>query len=210
MCKQGKNAEFDANGKHEENQRTVYPLEKYWKEIPDLYGISIIVKEFDGFKDVHMTIFRYSGEPPFNPKDYVFDTISKNSEEYDYSKMHIEEHFTLDEVERITEYLKQYKDTIVQKPDICRLPEDGSVMPTGGIPIGGAQDFYVFSEAKDYPLGDLKIAGYYDLRRHEKINSSKPAKYMKVCKKGEKLLVINPDYDWLEQQEKNKKNKEGI
>jgi hypothetical protein len=176
-----------------------------WVEIHGLYRLNITIDEFDGFKDVAMTIFRCGEENvPFNAIDFVPDCIPKETlKKPSYVLHHIEEHFTIDEIKQIREYLNNYDSrTHVGTPIPCSIPEDGSIMPTGCIPIGGPQDNYDFYRSEKYPLS-FKIAGYFDLRWHEKIDPSKPAKYMKVMEGTDKdgndiNLVINPDYDYLE------------
>ena len=187
--------------------------EPTWVEIPGLYYLNITIDEYDGFKDVVMTIFRWGTKKvPFNPRDFVPERIPKEQlkEQPPYVLDHIKEHFTLDEIKKIQEYLSDYDPKVdIGTPIPCSIPEDGSIMPTGAIPVGGSQDFYCFYRSANYPLGDLKIAGYYDLRRHEKIDPSKPAKYMNVVKCVDKEgndinLVINPDYEYIEKLKEKK------
>ncbi len=171
-----------------------------WIKIHDLFSISVIVDEFAGFKDVHMTIFRANTNAPFDPEKYIPDNVPKNddAQTYDYCKYHIEDHFTKDEITKIKEFLESFDGSRVNEPMVCEVPVDGCVMPTSGIPFGGPVGNLDLTKCENYPFDDLKLAAYYDLRRHKKIDPDKPASYMKFYKCGNQNFVVNPDYDYLE------------
>lgn len=140
-----------------------------WIEVKGVYHIDATIEEYKGFKNVNMIIFRWDTKKvPFNAKEYVPKNINEKSKTDDMVLQQIKEQFTLDEIEQIKKYLITFPGTTISEPLTCFLPKNEGVMPTGGIPVGGGQDFYLFYESENYPLGDLKIAGYYDLRRHER------------------------------------------
>ncbi len=186
------------------NKENLYCDDVEWIKIPDLFSISVVVEEFDGFKDVHMTIFRADDKTPFDPEKYIPDSVPKSDEAhtYDYCKCHIEDHFTKDEITKIKEFLETFDKSRVNEPRFCELPVDGCIMPTSGIPFGGPVGNLDLTKCKHYPFDDLKLAAYYDLRRHEKIDPDKPANYMKVYTAGDKTVVMNPDEDYLDRMKK--------
>lgn len=161
------------NIKTEEADETTYKPHK-WIDIKGLYGLKITIDEYDGVKDVVMTIFRVvcnTKNIPFDPNDYIPQNMDKNQfDEYTNFLVleHIKEHFLPSEIKQIREYLSTFPGTTVSEPRLCKMPDDGRIMPTGCIPIGGPYGSYGFYRDKDYPLGDIKVAGYYELCEHGK------------------------------------------
>lgn len=77
----------------------------------------------------------------------------------------------MDEIVQIKKYLGTFKNTIVGVPSPCFINEDGSSFPIGGLPASsGETDYYCFFNHPNYPL-TFRIAGFFDLRQHEKIES---------------------------------------
>ena len=138
-------------------------------EINGLYYVDIKIKEFQGYKDVIMVIFRWNDKNiPFTPKKYFPKCLSNLSHEKKvYCLECFKESFIMDEIVMIREYISNFKNTIVSEPYSCSINEDGSSYPIGGLPVGGDTDFYCFFKHRNYPLNFL-IAGYFDLRQHEK------------------------------------------
>lgn len=141
-------------------------------EIPELYSISIIIDEYIGYRDVCMNIIRDS-KPPFDPKKYVPDCIPDSKKGDIYVLGAIEECFTMDEVKKIGAYLQTLPKTHIMEPRVCELPISGDVVPTVALPAGGGCDFYLFSDHEEYPLGNLKISGYFDLRGCRRVDDEK-------------------------------------
>lgn len=150
--------------------------EKKWITIPGLYRLYLRINNFHSrnvvFDVVHMVIYRHGGTVPFNPEDYLpvgfLDKIKDDDENEHPTRKelvydHLKEHFLPSEIEQMKQFLKNYRDTEIKKEEECSMPEDGTIMPTGFIPLGGGQDSYCFYKEKDYNL-PFEIAGYYDLR----------------------------------------------
>ena len=138
-----------------------------WVKVEGLYRLAVLVGQYMGHENVVLDIFRYNiGNVPFNPEEYVPDCIPKDRVKEKPSKMlnHLKESFTFEEIEQIEEYFNKFNSVTVGKPELCSLPRDGRIWPTGAHRYDEfrEQGFIVFCNSENYPL-PFDIAGYYDL-----------------------------------------------
>ena len=139
--------------------------------VKGLYRLDIDIDELKGYKNVHMNIIRWDTDnTPFDPEDYLPKCMSHfDIETTEHILQYIRESFTLEEIKLIRTFLKSYRGSTVGSPTLCSLPIDGSILPTGWIPINKDIDFYMFFKLFGYYL-PFDIVGQYDLRNCSRVN----------------------------------------
>lgn len=138
-----------------------------WVDVKGLYRIAIAIDQFMGCENVVLDVFRHNTDNvPFNPEEYVPDCIPEGMLKEKSSSVleHLEESFTFEEIEQIREYFGKFKFITIGKSELCSLPRDGRIWPTGAHRYDDimGQGFIVFCESENYSL-PFDIAGYYDL-----------------------------------------------
>jgi hypothetical protein len=132
----------------------------------DRYYVYLKAKEYRDYKDVTFFLFRVD-----MPEELIANLlkplgIDPKSEENIYVPSQVEQTFSLKHVTKLVEYFGNWDRTEI----IVKLADKPSpnVVGVRAIPVGGLQDFYMFSNAEGYPL-NFKVWGYYDLRNCEEI-----------------------------------------
>ena len=76
---------------------------------------------------------------------------------------HLRESFTFEEIEQIKEYFSKFKFITIGELELCPLPGDGRIWPTGAHHYDDfrGKGFIVFCKSENYHL-PFDIAGYYD------------------------------------------------
>jgi hypothetical protein len=145
------------------------------KTINALYHIKTVVPEFEGHRDVWINWFV---ESRTNPVERTYAELIEGydpAEDYHYySEGAIEELFSAAEADAFVRWLKDNReateDTTV---DEVALPLARNRIGLSAIPLGGPQDSLCMDTSS---LGFL-VQGYYDLRGHEPIDKSVPARH---------------------------------
>ena len=142
---------------------------------PKRFHANLVVDNFHKCSGVHFTLFKHrlteteKAEIPQlikHPEDIgkSVDANGKVWEGYEpLPKDLVEELFTQEEIDAMRPYFEQFPETMFEFTEMELPIETRDCMGVGAIPVGGPQDFYMFSEAKDYPL-PFKVWGYFDLR----------------------------------------------
>src|SRR5262245_59735695 len=142
-----------------------------------LYRVGTTCHRFNGHKDVHFEWFL--DEPYGEPRPYA-ELINGYADEADppyYPMGAIDELFTLDQAQALVSYLDRvHGDAGEAKITAAKLPIELNMMGVGAIPTGGGQDFYMLAKEDEYNL-PFKVYGYFDLRHHEPIDKSLPARH---------------------------------
>jgi len=133
-----------------------------------LYGVYSEVNDFDSWgarwKSVTINWFVVDRKIPPVPYETSIKSYRPNSKDpgkYRYPEGFIDECFTYQETNALTEYLKRY-------PGECKiseveLPIEPNLAGNGALAIGGLEGFYMLSKDENYNL-PFKVWGYYDLR----------------------------------------------
>lgn len=156
------------------------PTERRIMNDTKLYRVASIAEEYRDHKDVALNWFVHRRPEPSHPftevssqgfrlpKGLAHSLVdlpdAHTAPEYWYSEGALNEMFTLEEAEKLAEYLRgSYGD----EPEIHEedLPIEGCRMGDGAIPVGGPQGFHMLSEMVGYRL-PFEVWGYYDLRQH--------------------------------------------
>jgi hypothetical protein len=132
----------------------------------DRYCVYLKAKEYRGYKDVAFFLCRIDMPEVLIANLVKPLGIDLKSEENIYIPSLVEQTFSLKHVTKLIDYFSTWDRTSI----IVRLADKPSpgVIGVRAIPVGGLQDFYMFSNAEGYPL-DFKVWGYYDLRNCEEI-----------------------------------------
>lgn len=126
----------------------------------DRYYVYLETEEYRGYKDVHFMLFRVD-----MPEELIASLLKPlgldpKSEENIYIPSLVEQTFSLKHVTRLIDYFGNWDRTKI----IVRLADKPSShrVGVGAIPVGGMEDFYMFSDMEGYPL-NFKVWGYYNL-----------------------------------------------
>jgi hypothetical protein len=130
------------------------------------YYITLKAEEYAGYKDVIFCLCRIDMSEELIANLVKPLGIDLKSEENIYIPSQVEETFTLKQVTKLIDYFSTWDRTSI----IVRLADKPSpgVIGVKAIPVGGLQDFYMFSTAEGYQL-DFMVWGYCDLRKWEEI-----------------------------------------
>jgi hypothetical protein len=149
-----------------------------------LYHVETIVPEFGGHREVCLSWFVDRRVVSANrPYAELINDYDPDDEYNCYPEGAIYELFSGDEAQAFVAWLKQNVGETDETTKISEvtLPIEGNIMGTGAIPIGGPQGFLKMkevsgSEPAASPLG-FTVLGYLDLRAHEPIDKSVPARH---------------------------------
>ena len=139
------------------------------------FEVSIVAFMFLGYWNVKIALFKAD---PENNTDTI--DFTKAIKDYDEDTFHAEDYlkslFTWEEVEAMREYFKNDKHMhTFNCSEIC-FPIPKNIIGVGSIPVGiEAEGFYEFTNEENYPL-KFKVRGYYDLRRHKRIEQENKKK----------------------------------
>ena len=134
-------------------------------QINGLYNVSITIDEYCGYQNLVMGIIRFDTDNvPFNSREFLPDYIPPHllTEKPSPVLEYLKEHFLIEEIKLIRNYLKTFDGAKVSKPCICHIPENGVVYPIAWLPTSKDYEFYLFFDESDYSL-PFKITGYIDL-----------------------------------------------
>lgn len=138
------------------------------------YRVSLVTGEFPRrgyiWDKVHMNLFKEQlpnkdeEELPLLVTNYHF--LSEGDKAYAVSI--IKDFFTLEELYEIIPYFANFPKTtmIITKVELPIEYKEG--FGSDAIPVGGLEDFYMFTDDKDYPLS-CRVWGYFDLTHPETI-----------------------------------------
>jgi hypothetical protein len=135
----------------------------------DRYYVTLKGEEYRGYKDVSFSLFRVDMPEVLIANLLKPFDIDPKSEENIYIASYVEQTFSLKYVTKLIEYFGKWEEmkiviTLADKPAT-------NLMGVGAIPVGGLQDFYMFSSMEGYPL-NFKVWGYYDLRQCKEIETA--------------------------------------
>ncbi len=139
-----------------------------------LYRVTTTVPEFKGHRDVLISWFvdkRASRvQRPYAELIVGYDPAEKNL----YAEEAVDELFSEAEAETLADWLNANRngDTRIAEAE---LPLPANICGFGAIAVGGPTDFLKLNKGPTR-LG-FKVLGYYDLRGHEPIDKSVPARH---------------------------------
>lgn len=160
-----------------------------------LYRVKTRPPEFHGHRDVLLSWFVTRRVAPVNRPyaQMIRDYDPADSYHY-YPESAIDELFSKDEAEAFLDWLTHYEEAdtkIVEVP----LPIARESMGFRAVPIGGPQGHLILAEVggcdpATSPLG-FTVCGYFDLRDHEPIDKSVPARHQfcSICIVDRKVVT---------------------
>jgi hypothetical protein len=127
-----------------------------------LYQVRTTVDEFADHRNVTFAWFREDRTAKPRPYGELIEDYEA-CENKIYSEDAIDEMFTLDEAERLAEYLATYGETEIKQVE---LPVSNGTFPLTTMAIGSCgPDHYMLHKMQGYPL-PFRVSGYFDLRQH--------------------------------------------
>ena len=137
------------------------------KELPSLYGVSVIADEYNGHTGVTLKLWRHKGDPPFRVDDYMPPGVFDKDEGF-YLRDAIRELFTREEALALVDFfIKAYPHRTIELHQ-CRPAEwPTSRIGYGALPGGGGADHYMFDDPRAEGQPPVSVWGYFDLNDAE-------------------------------------------
>ena len=147
----------------------------------ELYGVKTVLPEYSGHRDVVLAWFVIERDSPVKrPYAELAEGYDPADEYAGYLEGAIDELFTRDEAEALLAWLKANRNETHNNSTIVEhaLPIANNSIGLGAIPVGGGPDYLMPHEIGEgtFPL-PFKVYGYFDLRAHEPIDKSVPARH---------------------------------
>jgi len=133
-----------------------------WDNSEPRYFIWVVESNFEGYPEVSFALFH----PEMTAEDLRPLVILAPGRTMDdvthyYTASYIEQTFSKAEVKHLYAYFRARGGARLK---VCRAhAPTNDVMGVGAIPVGGGNDFYMFSEEAGYSL-PFKVWGYFDLK----------------------------------------------
>ena len=161
-----------------------------------LYTVTTVVPEFKGHRDVSISWFvAKRASPVQRPYAELIADCDAAKEDHQYAEEAIDELFSDAEALSFVDWLKGSGRATDESTKIVEatLPIPENVVALGAIPVGGPQD--TLDLAENAELG-FTVSGYFDLRAHEPIDKSVPARhrFCSIYVFGDRIVQ---DYDEL-------------
>ena len=145
-----------------------------------LYSVTTTVPELNGHRDVLLQWFvDKRAIPAQRPYAELVESYDPSDEYHDYREGAADELFDAAEAEALAAWLDANRGEGSTKIAEASLPLSSNIIGFGAIAVGGANDFLMVHDLTDLatsPLG-FTVLGYYDLRGHEPLDKSVPARH---------------------------------
>jgi hypothetical protein len=135
-----------------------------------LFGVTTLVKEYGGCRDVTFHWFKEEPTPGARPYgQLIADYVPGDA----YAEGAIDEYFTEDEAKQLAAYLAGEVDGDEDKTTTkeISLPIPNNMAGYGAMAVGDGDDFYMLSKSPDYPL-PFSVSDYYNLEGYVLLDGS--------------------------------------